>query len=135
MKLPLRPVRGVIALAALAALGAARANHFILPCGEDCNPHWVLTGSLNVAREAHTATLLPDGKVLVTGGFDANGTRLASAELYDPATGAWSVISSMATPRAWHFAFPLSTGSVLVVGGEPCCSSNVTVETYDFETG
>src|SRR5262245_16748519 len=47
------------------------------------------TGSLSTARTAYTATLLQNGKVLVAGGQDAGGV-LASAELYDPATGSWS---------------------------------------------
>ena len=50
---------------------------------------WTATGSLTTARASHTATLLPNGKVLVAGGFDSSGC-LASAELYDPATGTWS---------------------------------------------
>jgi len=49
---------------------------------------WTATGSLVTARDAHTATLLPNGKVLVAGGRGTTGV-LASAELYDPATGAW----------------------------------------------
>ena len=47
---------------------------------------WTFTGGLNIAREGHTATLLPTGKVLVAGG-DNNSVILSSAELYDPATG------------------------------------------------
>ena len=47
------------------------------------------TGSLNTARYYHTATLLPNGQVLVAGGFDGNG-GLASAELFNPATGSWT---------------------------------------------
>jgi hypothetical protein len=50
---------------------------------------WSPTGSLNTAREGHTANLLPGGKVLVAGGV-AGFTPLASAELYDPVTGAWT---------------------------------------------
>ena len=45
------------------------------------------TGSLTTSRMQHSATLLPNGKVLVAGGSTATLTRLASAELYDPATG------------------------------------------------
>ena len=45
---------------------------------------WSNTGSLNNARFDHTATLLPNGKVLVVGGFDVGSGTLESAELYDP---------------------------------------------------
>jgi hypothetical protein len=48
------------------------------------------TGSLHIARDSHTATLLPGGKVLVAGGRGSSGGALASAELDDPATGSWS---------------------------------------------
>jgi hypothetical protein len=48
---------------------------------------FALTGSLNTARYDHTATLLQNGQVLVTGGVDINGNSLSSAELYNPATG------------------------------------------------
>ena len=56
------------------------------------NPSWIPTGNLNVARVYHTATLLPNGKVLVVGGYNyEGGGDLNSAELYDPATGTWSI--------------------------------------------
>ena len=55
------------------------------------NPSWIPTGSLNIPRYGHTATLLPNGKVLVTGGRGYNYEALNSAELYDPATGTWSI--------------------------------------------
>jgi Kelch motif/Galactose oxidase, central domain len=45
---------------------------------------WSVTGSLTTARWLHTATLLPNGQVLVTGGIDATNTYLASADLYSP---------------------------------------------------
>ena len=56
------------------------------------------TGSLATARERHTATLLPNGKVLVAGGYNDSG-HLASAELYDPASGTWTATGSLATAR------------------------------------
>jgi large repetitive protein len=74
------------------------------------------TGEMGTARAAHTATLLQNGKVLITGGF--NGTEvLATAELFDPATGIFTPTGSMTTPRFSHTATLLANGKVLVAGG------------------
>jgi hypothetical protein len=83
---------------------------------------WTTTGSMITPREGHTATLLPDGKVLVAGGVDRTtsnpmGTMLASAELYDPASGTWSATGSMGTARESQTATLLPNGKVLVAGG------------------
>ena len=77
---------------------------------------WEYTGSLNTARFHHTATLLPDGRVLVVGG-ESGHDPLASAELYDPATGTWSDTGSLRTARDSHTATLLPNGMVLVAGG------------------
>ena len=69
------------------------------------------TGSLNTARAFHTATLLPNGKVLVAGGVDSDIT-FASAELYDPATGAWTRTGSLDQGRYLHTATLLPNGKV-----------------------
>ena len=61
----------------------------------------------------HTATLLPNGKVLVAGGY-AERSSLSSAELYDPATGTWSSTGSLGTARSSHTATLLPNGKVLV---------------------
>src|SRR5438034_7345390 len=58
-------------------------------------PSWSYTGNLNIARYGHTATLLQNGKVLVVGGYGGE----TSAELYDPATGTWSITGSQNTAR------------------------------------
>src|SRR5205085_334851 len=82
------------------------------------NGMWTETGSTVAPRYYHTATLLPDGKVLVTGGVGtAGGIGTASAELYDPATGTWRATTSLSAERLAHTATLLSDGKVLVVGG------------------
>jgi WD40 repeat protein len=73
-------------------------------------------GSMSFARGNHTATLLSDGKVLVTGGFDGT-SELATAELFDPVNGLFTRTADMATPRAYHTATFLKDGTVLVTGG------------------
>jgi hypothetical protein len=67
-------------------------------------------------RQQHTATLLPNGMVLVTGG-SANFNPLASAELYDPASGNWTATGTLANARFEHTATFLPNGNVLAAGG------------------
>lgn len=108
--------------------------------------HWTRTGSLHVARWAHTATLLPDGRVLVTGGAArcVNGSCspvLASAELYDPHTGTWTLTAPMRHARGRHTAVLLPDGRVLVAGGAAGGAKRAGVnqlasaEIYDPRTG
>ena len=85
-------------------------------------------------RRDHTATLLPNGKVLVAGGR-SGGSTLASAELYDPATGTWSATGVLATARYYHTATLLPNGKVLVAGGENQGDDLATAELYDPATG
>ncbi len=76
-------------------------------------------GSMATGRDGHTATLLANGKVLITGGFEAGGAGfLKSAELYDPTTGLFSPTGSMGTARRFHTATLLANGKVLVAGGQ-----------------
>ena len=75
------------------------------------------TGQMIDFRDyGHTATLLPNGKVLVAGGKEGT-TVLSSAELYDPATGSWAATGSLTYERYKHTATLLSNGKVLVAGG------------------
>jgi N-acetylneuraminic acid mutarotase len=77
---------------------------------------WTATGSLATARTGQTASLLPNGKVLVAGGVDFSHV-FASAELYDPASGTWTATGSLAAARYYDTASLLSDGNVLVAGG------------------
>jgi hypothetical protein len=74
------------------------------------------TGSMMARRFGHTATLLPSGKVLITGGADENST-LSSAEIYDPVTGTFALTGSMSRARRSHSATLLPDGRVLITGG------------------
>jgi hypothetical protein len=95
---------------------------------------WTTTGSLATERHDHTATLLPNGKVLVAGGENDAGI-LASAELYDPATGNWTPTGSLNVPRWRHTATSLCDGKVLVAGGTSQASAVASAEIYDPATG
>lgn len=90
---------------------------------------------LATARHDHTSTLLPNGKLLVVGGQTNGGGYLASAELYDPATGAWSAAGVMAHARAYHAATLLPNGKVLVSGGQDASFYYGQAELYDPGTG
>jgi hypothetical protein len=63
---------------------------------------WTATGSLNTARYLHTATLLPNGMVLVAGGRGSSIRPSASAELYDPASGTWTATGNLNIARTNH---------------------------------
>jgi hypothetical protein len=97
------------------------------------------TGSMGSARTGHTATLLPDGRVLVVGGVNDSGevsTCLASAELYNPKTGTFSPTGSLTVGRCRHTATSLSDGRVLIAGGFGDGPEQlVSAELYDPKTG
>ncbi|VWB42369.1 putative Ig domain-containing protein [Burkholderia lata] len=92
---------------------------------------WTTTGSLNVARAHHIATLLPGGRVLVAGGGSPAGIT-ATAELYDVRSGTWTLARDMNVKRSSPTAAMLPNGKVLVAGGT---SASLTAEQYDPVTG
>jgi hypothetical protein len=78
------------------------------------------TGNMTVARAEDPATLLPDGTVLIAGsnaGSVDGGVTLASAEVYDPATGTFRRTGDMSTGRGLNTATLLNSGKVLIAGG------------------
>jgi hypothetical protein len=96
------------------------------------------TGSMADARFAYTATLLQDGRVLVVGGADmVDGTdNLATAEIYDPATGRFTRTGSMTHGRARHTATLLANGRVLIAGGYGGSTLPLaSAEVFDPSTG
>src|SRR5258706_16411522 len=106
---------------------------------------------MNVARRSPAGVLLPDGRVLVAGGAGASPfPSLASAEVYDPATGAWTLTGSMHDPRMWafddmsaaNFMTLLPDGRVLAAGGLNRCNKSgcdiaflQSAEIYDPASG
>jgi len=99
-----------------------------------------VTGDMEIERAAHTATLLANGKVLITGGFNSTD-NLATAELYDPTTGAFTSTGTMTTARSSHTATLLaqgptaSNGKVLITGGSNGGFPLATAELFDPVTG
>ena len=124
MKLWLKAVLAVLALN-LVFVTNSRAGNFSY------------TGSLITGRYCHTATLLQNGLVLVTGGFGRqSGAPLATAELYNPATKTWSTTGSMNSARVFHSAILLPNGKVLVTGGfDANINCVASAELYDPATG
>ena len=129
--------------AATGSLMAARAGHVAVLLGTGkvlltggLGPGWTIlssaelydpatgrfsaTGGLTVARESHVAVSLRDGRVLIAGGHNGrrgNLTILASAEIYEPATGVFSRANDMGVRRHKHDGVLLPSGEVLITGG------------------
>jgi hypothetical protein len=105
---------------------------------DPANRTFTTTGDMTTPRCFHTATLLPDGKILIAGGFSnyiayqgVFYAVLASAELYDPATGSFTATGGMVSPRARQTATLLNDGTVLVAGGSDGRLGLAGAELYD----
>ena len=111
---------------------------------------WAVAGAMTEPRGDHTATVLPDGKVLAIGGFGVSQAMrlrmqgffigspfepLSSAELYDPVSGRWTLLAShLAAKRFGHTATLLPNGKVLIAGGFPSQGGSLSsTELYDPE--
>jgi len=130
LSLVLRPVQLVLILFAF-VLALIEA-----PAQNQPEASWTVTGSMATDRYAHTATLLPSGKVLVAGGYSLHVGALRSAELYDPATGTWTATGDMTIERWYHTSTLLPSGKVLVAaGGDANFNALSSAELYDPATG
>jgi WD40 repeat protein len=93
---------------------------------------------MGTGRAAHSATLLPDGRVLIAGGFRSEGTdeiAIATAEIFDPATEAFTPTGDLNEPRNGHTATLLPDGRVLISGGWGESDRLSTAELFDPQTG
>lgn len=101
-------------------------------------PVWQFVGSMAFVRRQLNATLLPDGKVLVTGGTSGQGfnnptTPVFAAEMWDPVTKIWTTMASGQIPRLYHsIAVLLPDGRVLLTGGNNYLEAEVYSPPYLF---
>jgi galactose oxidase-like protein len=122
------------------APGGATSNAANFTINAELSGQFTPTGNMTTARAHHTATLLPNGKVLIAGGDGDEGNLqpLDSAELYDPSTGMFTPTGSMTTVRTWHTAALLANGKVLIAGGSnrgDMFQPLANAELYDPSTG
>jgi hypothetical protein len=92
---------------------------------------------MNVARDFHTATLLPNGKVFLAGGFNPLAGGLNTAELFDPTTATFALLpNTLTTKRYYHSATLLPNGKVFLAGGggsaPPILSGSVIANTAEL---
>src|SRR6185503_12226481 len=91
------------------------------------------TAQLNVERRGHTATLLEDGRVLITGGDNLSG-MVSQAEIFDPVAQTASLAATLSTARTDHTATRLADGRVLVIGGRGQSGALTSSEIFDPTT-
>ncbi len=103
------------------------------------DPQWATTASMSVPRIMHQATLLPDGRVLVTGGTTyVTQPAFSSTEIYDETKGTFTAGPNMSVPRIGHTATMMLDGKVMIAGGyrnDPAYGTYLSsVEIYDPAT-
>ena len=117
----LRFVCGIAMATQLAACGGGSGSGSeasIPPTPPPPATRFFATASMSTARAYHTATLLQNGTVLVTGGTDVNGKALASAEIFDPFNDRFTPTGDMVSARTYHSATLLQDGRVFLDGGD-----------------
>jgi len=99
------------------------------------SPNWTGAGSMSSRRRHHTATVLPDGHVLVTGGvsgggFNAEASGVRAAEIWDPETNEWTVLASNAVNRAYHSVSILMPDGTVLHGASGDANIPATTTPY-----
>lgn len=92
---------------------------------------WTAGTPLATPRWGHTATLLPDGRVVIIGGYSWYDQVQSSVEIFDPASNRWSAARPLSSPRAYHTATLLADGTILVAGGTGPAGALDTAERYN----
>ncbi len=134
-KSKLKAIRSLL-VAGLSVIGLLAATAMPALAG---NGNFSTTGSMNFARDGHTATLLQNGQVLVADGFNDTNGFLTSAELYNPAKGKWTLTGSTSVSRSGDGALLLPNGQVLLAGGNDMNATGApaltSAELYNPSTG
>lgn len=131
-----RPQTTLLADGRVLLTGGISTDICEFPCGTPIPPDteiydpatgtWSTTSLMSTHRSGHTATMLPDGRVLVAG-----GSNVGTTEIYTPASGTWAAASNMAVSRSGHSATLLPDGRVLVAGGNLLGGNGTDAELYD----
>ena len=95
---------------------------------------WDIVASINIGRDNHRATILNDGKVLITGG-EISGSTTNQCEIYDPTLNTWEIVAQMNERRSLHAVILLKNGNVFISGGSNGDSPLLnSCEVYDVST-
>src|SRR5262249_18347178 len=111
---------GAVVMLAIATWVAASSSEQVKP-----------VDNLTTPRTGHTATALSNGKVLITGGRDADGNLVAASEIFDPAIQTTSAGGTLNTGPVDHSATVLADGRVLVAGGTGASGALSSAEIFD----
>src|SRR3954464_11389519 len=111
---------GAVVLLAIATWVSASSSEQVKPLD-----------NLAVPRTSHTATALSDGRILITGGRDADGNLVPAAEIFDPETQTSSASATLNTARVDHSATVLLDGRVLIAGGSDDSGPLSSAEIFD----